>query len=112
VLHATPAWSEAHLEAARAAVSAALLDALGRLSAAPLPGIRHRDAHRWLYARTVAALGERCLWDGDAGLGVCGDWCLGARVELAWRSGTELASRVWSRIAPGPHAPGMHASTR
>ena len=35
--------------------------------------------------------GELDLWDAKTGLGVCGDWCLGHRVEDAFVSGLELA---------------------
>jgi renalase len=34
------------------------------------------------------------VWDASAGLGVCGDWCLGDRVENAFVSGLELALAV------------------
>ena len=49
---------------------------------------------RWRYALADAPLGVAALWDADAGLGVCGDWCLGARVEAAYDSGRILAGLV------------------
>ena len=42
-------------------------------------------------ARTVQALGQPFVWDAARGLGLCGDWCLGHRVEDAFVSGLELA---------------------
>ena len=50
--------------------------------------------HRWRYALTEIALEQPCLWDAEANLGVCGDWCLGRKVEDAWQSGMELARRI------------------
>lgn len=52
------------------------------------------DVRRWRHARTLAPLGRSYLWDGDAALGACGDWCLGQRVEDAFISGLELALAV------------------
>ena len=52
------------------------------------------EVHRWLYAKTVQPLGESHLWFRDQGIGLCGDWCLGHRVEDAFVSGLELALAV------------------
>ncbi|OYX53051.1 MAG: amine oxidase, partial [Comamonadaceae bacterium 32-67-11] len=49
------------------------------------------QVHRWRYAQTQHALGQPFLYDAAAGLGLCGDWCLGYRVENAFVSGLELA---------------------
>ena len=65
---------------------------------AEITGIRaepaHAQVHRWLYAKTEAPLGESFLWDSKSGIGVCGDWCIGHRVEDAFVSGLELALKV------------------
>jgi hypothetical protein len=34
------------------------------------------------------------LWNHTAKIGLCGDWCLGARVEAAYDSGVALARAV------------------
>jgi predicted NAD/FAD-dependent oxidoreductase len=51
-------------------------------------------SHRWRYAFTESPLGRPYLWDAELNLGVCGDWCLGRRVEDAWQSGADLAMRM------------------
>ena len=56
----------------------------------------YAQMHRWRWARTQTPLGKSHLWDARAGLGVCGDWCLGHRVEDAFVSGLELALKVHS----------------
>jgi renalase len=94
VLHATPAWSAAQLGDPAGTVAAELLAAFSRALGHRLPAPAHLDAHRWRYARTREPLGEPCLYDAEARLGVCGDWCLGARVESALLSGTALAERL------------------
>jgi hypothetical protein len=50
--------------------------------------------HRWRYAKTLQPLGQSHLWDAKIGLGACGDWCLGHRVEDAFISGLSLALAV------------------
>ncbi len=87
VAHASTAWSVAHLEDDAPTAAAALLDAFrARLDVGPA-AIRMAHAHRWRFARTERALGEACLLDATRRIAVCGDWCLGARVECAYVSG-------------------------
>jgi hypothetical protein len=92
-VQASPAWSQEHLEDDAARVQAKLLKAFAEVT-----GIRaepaHVDTQRWLYAQTVKPLGKSHLWDAKTGVGVCGDWCLGQRVEDAFISGLELALAV------------------
>jgi hypothetical protein len=93
VVQASPAWSEAHLETPADQACGHLLDALAR-HAGPLPPLLHAEAHRWRFAVAAEPLGRACLWDPAARLGVGGDWCLGDRIEHAWRSGHALAAEV------------------
>jgi len=92
-VQASPAWSQEHLEDDAARVTAKLIKAFSEVT-----GIRaepaHAQAHRWLYAKTEKPLGVSHLWDSKLGVGVCGDWCLGHRVEDAFVSGLELALTI------------------
>ncbi len=93
VAHATPEWSRDHLEQTAEAVLALLRAAFAAetgIAAAP----RYAAVHRWRYALAESPLGTPALWDAAAGLGVCGDWCLGARVEAAFLSGRTLADMM------------------
>lgn len=94
VLHAGTEWSVAHLEDAPDAVAAALLDALPERLGVRVPAAVHLAAHRWRYARVETPLGEDALWLPRLGLGACGDWCIGARIEAAYLSGRALAQRI------------------
>lgn len=97
VLHATGAWSRANLERDAPGVARDLLAAFAPDACAPgAPAPLHLSAHRWRYALVERPLGQDCLWDPARALGVCGDFCLGPRVEAAWLSGTALASAVLS----------------
>jgi predicted NAD/FAD-dependent oxidoreductase len=92
VVQAGPAWSVAHLDDEAETVAAALLAAFTeRLGAVPPPIAR--VAHRWRYARS-GSLGKPALWNRANGVGVCGDWLLGPRIECAWRSGDALAAEI------------------
>ena len=53
--------------------------------------VTHAAAHRWRYARVTQALGRPFLRSLDGMLYLGGDWCIGARVEAAWTSGTALS---------------------
>ncbi len=97
VLHASPAWSTAHLEDPADVVAAALLEALSAIVGAPPPALVFSAAHRWRYASVVQSLNRPCLWDGEQGVGVAGDWCDGPRVEGAWLSGRALAQSILGR---------------
>ncbi|MFO7904750.1 MAG: hypothetical protein R6U98_18945, partial [Pirellulaceae bacterium] len=54
----------------------------------------HLGTHRWRYAWPPDPLEDRCLFDSSSGLGACGDWCSGPRVEGAFLSGTAAARHV------------------
>jgi predicted NAD/FAD-dependent oxidoreductase len=92
-IQASAAWSQEHLEDDAKRVQAKLLKAFSEVT-----GIRaepaHVDSRRWRYAQTTQPLGKSHLWDATTGVGVCGDWCLGHRVEDAFVSGLELALTV------------------
>ncbi len=93
VAHAGPDWSKAHLEDDAAAVKAALVQDFAEATGiSQLPA--YAAVHRWRYAVTESPLDVPALWDPEARLGVCGDWCLGARVEDAFTSGRALAGML------------------
>jgi hypothetical protein len=102
VLHASPDWSRVEFDQPAHVVLRALLDRFSERAGRALPRALVSDAHRWRHARVEAPLGEACLFDADAGLGFCGDWCLDARAEAAWISGTALgAALAGAREATG-----------
>ena len=92
-VQASAAWSQEHLDDDEPRVQAKLLKAFAEVT-----GIRAEPtfaiAHRWHYAQTLQPLGASHLWDAQARIGACGDWCIGHRVEDAFISGLELALKV------------------
>lgn len=93
LLHATADWSQAHLEQRAEEVATVLLKAFADLGA---PAPQHWTAHRWRYADTALPLDQSCAWLLNAGLGLCGDWLAGGKVEGAWCSGRDLAAQIVS----------------
>ncbi len=94
VLHATPSWSRAHLEMTPEAVlpllTQALTEALGRDPGVP----DFAAAHRWRYAQVASPSPGGPRFDHALGIGVCGDWTTGPRVEAALLSGFDLAGQI------------------
>lgn len=94
VLHASPEWSAAHLEAAPDTAARLLLDAFSSAIAQQLPPDSHLTAHRWRYSHGSDADDRRMLFDPEVGLAVCGDWLAGGRVEGAFLSGVSAAEAI------------------
>jgi predicted NAD/FAD-dependent oxidoreductase len=92
VLHATVEWSERHLEDSNEAVQAILLDCFREIAGDI--GISYAIAHRWRYAFTKTPLAQSCLIDTTNRIGLCGDWCLGSRVEHGFLSGVALGKAL------------------
>ncbi len=94
VLHATPAWSAAHLERDATSLVPVMLDAFGDVLGESVP-VLHAVGHRWRYAIPGSPASEtEALYDPALGLGAAGDWCVGGRIEGALLSGDALARHV------------------
>lgn len=101
LLHATPKWSEAHMEDGAAPVTAALLDAFAALGgpAASAVKVAATAAHRWRFADTdpaslPASASPGGWFDPCLRLGLCGDWLHGGKVQGAWLSGQQVAHHL------------------
>jgi renalase len=92
VVQASRSWSLAQIEASPEHVAAVLCAALSDAAGCPIPRPVAAASHRWRYALS-AGTGDGALWNQTIGLGVCGDWLLGPRIECAWLSGRLLAKR-------------------
>ncbi|QEG02552.1 Deoxyribodipyrimidine photo-lyase [Stieleria maiorica] len=97
VVHASADWSQAHVEDDPADVAAALQSALASLLGTTITRPEVATAHRWRYAVPARPLSQECLFDPTTGIGACGDWCGGSRVEAAYLSGIALAGTLLRR---------------
>lgn len=103
VLHASAAWSAAWLECAPEVVARQLLAELAREARVPVHApVVHLAAQRWRHATPSPALDDTALWDAEARVGACGDWCGGPRVEGAYLSGLAVAERVRAALGGTP----------
>ena len=104
IVHAGQEWTESNLECQPEEAAEALWQALTTLL--PLGDIEPtlRMAHRWRYSVADGSPEVPCLSDAEAQLIVCGDWCIGARVEGAWLSGRaagEIAREMGRQVGDG-----------
>ncbi|WP_244227118.1 NAD(P)/FAD-dependent oxidoreductase [Corallococcus aberystwythensis] len=96
VLHGSPEYSAAHLEEAAEAMAPKLVEAFGQALGRDVRAVE-AVAHRWRFAMPSPPLDATSLFDPALGLGACGDWCAGPRVEGALLSGVALARRIADR---------------
>ncbi|HDZ55929.1 MAG TPA: FAD-dependent oxidoreductase [Pseudomonas xinjiangensis] len=94
VVQSTPGWAADHLDADHETIATHLQQALSEVLGLTLPSPASLHVHRWLYARPT----DQCNWGAlaapELGIYVCGDWCLGGRLENAWLSGQQAAKTV------------------
>ncbi|MBV8680327.1 MAG: FAD-dependent oxidoreductase [Aquitalea sp.] len=93
VLQANVHWSTEHLEDDASSVTQDLLMAFEQLGG---PHVVSSSAHRWRYADCEAG-DTGSVWDVALGIGLCGDWLHGGKVEGAWLSGYHLAKQILER---------------
>ena len=90
-MHATPAWTQAHLELKAEEIGPILIEEFQSLGGS-LPATW--SAHRWRYASSDPSIAMGSVLDTETGIGICGDWLNGGRVEGAWLSGQALAHAI------------------
>ncbi len=97
VLQSNPRWAMGNLDTDNAEVSRQLCAAFADVLGIDLPPPVFEHAHRWLYARSPATCNWGALAAPEKGFYVCGDWCLGGRLENAWLSGQQAAHTLLER---------------
>lgn len=95
-VHASAEWTEQHLDDDAEDVQQVLLTAFEELVGKVT--CEFATAHLWRYAIPDNPLTEDCLWDSANGLGACGDWCGGPRVEGAFLSGLAMSGSVLRHV--------------
>lgn len=93
VVQAQPVWTEGRIELTPEEVCPQLLELLANALGLTLPEPLAATAHRWRFAM-ASGTGDTALWNPATGLGACGDWLVGPRVECAWLSGQAMAERL------------------
>lgn len=104
VLQATKEWSAAHADDRADAVGPFLLEAFAHLIRAGLPRPFFLAAYRWRDAVADPPLSVGALDDAERRICVCGDWCVGSRVEDGFVSGLTAATLSSSCSSSRGHA--------
>tara|TARA_R110002049_G_scaffold2750_10_gene22405 strand:+ start:14939 stop:17308 length:2370 start_codon:yes stop_codon:yes gene_type:complete len=94
MLHAEAEWSKEHIEDDDKAIRTEMVAALEHAIGQPVNPIGDVITHRWRHAIPANPIDQECLWDATAGIGVCGDWCGGPRIEGAFLSGVSVAGTI------------------
>ena len=89
-------WTEEHLECASENIEVMLSNELKNLTGIDITSAKHCELFRWQYASIAVPLGLDCLFDPEAQLAACGDWCIKGRVEGAFKSADALAARLFA----------------
>ncbi|MEL6104455.1 MAG: FAD-dependent oxidoreductase [Planctomycetota bacterium] len=111
IIHASADWSEQHLDRNADEVIATLKSEFERLIGRSIDRPDYLRAHRWRYAIPEKPLNVDHLFDATVGLGACGDWCDGNRIEAAFLSGAALAGAVMRHVTiDRPAAPATKAT--
>ncbi|MFC0202201.1 NAD(P)/FAD-dependent oxidoreductase [Paracoccus rhizosphaerae] len=94
VVQADPEWSMANIDLPFDTLADRVAPLLLRTIGAEPDHLRHKAAHRWLYARADQPLGHPFLSDDASGVIVGGDWTLGLTAEDGWTSGRAMAAHL------------------
>jgi predicted NAD/FAD-dependent oxidoreductase len=94
ILHASPEWSAAHLEADSRWIRKRLLTEFENLTTISQENILFESVHRWRYAQNPDVSDKLSIWDGTSMLGVCGDWLATSNIEGAYLSGRDMAKKI------------------
>jgi len=98
VLHASPAWSEAHLELDPDEALQQITEAARELFGNWIGQCHTAMAHRWRYALPTQTHSQPYL--AQENLVFCGDWCGGPRIEAALESGWAAAGYLVEYLRP------------
>lgn len=94
LLQSTSAWADQHKDCTPDQVTAELRQAMAKIMGLELPIPSSSHAHYWPDARPAEQVKWGALAVTRLNLYVCGDWCLGGRIENAWLSGQQAAKAL------------------
>jgi predicted NAD/FAD-dependent oxidoreductase len=90
----TPEWTEQYQNYSKHEIRELLYEAFTTAVGGLLEAPEFMDMQFWPDAKTIQVAGQEFLYDADLGIGCCGDWCLGTRLESAFLSGLAMANQL------------------
>ncbi|MGY6530277.1 MAG: NAD(P)/FAD-dependent oxidoreductase [Cyanobacterium sp.] len=83
-----------HLDHDRESISQDLLTQTEEVFGLKFSAFHYNSLHLWRYALPERINERGYYYDAQAGLGVCGDWCLSGKVEGAFLSASAIALKI------------------
>ena len=71
-----------------------LIDQFFKLTGVKKTKILFSLNHGWKFSSNSTALNVKSYWNSSLGLGVCGDWFVGPRLESGWISANDLHKKI------------------
>ena len=71
-----------------------LIKKFKKLTKIKIKKIYFTHIHGWKYSSNSKPLNVKSYWDKKIGLGICGDWFRGPRLEDGWLSATDLYKKI------------------
>mgnify|MGYP001238097324 CR=1 FL=1 len=94
VVHSSVKYAEAHINTDRKKVLDHLLIETSRILDIDVSDLSYSTIHGWRYANNETRVKHSVFLDKDHRLAVCGDWCLGGRVEGSFTSAYNLVNKI------------------
>ncbi|MEM9941194.1 MAG: FAD-dependent oxidoreductase [Planctomycetota bacterium] len=101
VLHATPEWTAENWDCDEEQIGHKMIEEFWNLvgpECEPQEPI-YRKSHRWKYALATDKNSFESIFDAQLGIGICGDWLHGCRVEGAFLSGMSAAGKLMGQLS-------------
>lgn len=93
IVHANPEWSRRNLSMDRVQAATALLREFQALFGF-IPDPVFQRGHRWGFSSGSDPSARGAFFNAGLGIGACGDWCMGGRIEGALLSGVAAADHI------------------
>ena len=95
VVHSSEGYAEAHIDNERNQVMQHLINETSHVIGQDVSQAEYKTIHCWRYANNADKQQKSPTFiDQNLKLAVCGDWCLGGRVEGAFTSAYDLTQRM------------------
>ena len=95
MVHSSGEYAEAHIDDNHEEVMQHLIAETSHIIGCDVGSADYKTLHRWLYANNVQRDQNSPIFlDKEHKLAVCGDWCLGGRVESAFTSAYNLVLKM------------------
>lgn len=98
IIHSSEKYAEEHIDDNCNQVMQHLISETSRTMGYDVSVAGYKNIHSWRYANNVDKKQKNSIFiDQDLKLAVCGDWCLGGRVESAFTSAYDLTRHMKER---------------